>query len=143
MKKYNVKRTMNTSVLRTPSLVDEFYITTIKSKDKDKKSTVFYSDPIYALFNQQRLNKLGADNIQQWLESMRISGDSSLNQLRSKCSDEQLVQMIRSRHLQSPSEILAWCRYMESNVNEFNAEVQKVIDEQKQQNLVQTEVPEP
>lgn len=127
-KKYNISLCHDTIILRTPSLVDEFYKERIGGTKQ--KPLVRYIDPIYMLFNQQRLSRLGSDNIQQWLDSMNNAGNQLIGELKNKCSDDQLVQMIKSRHLQSPSEILAWCRYINGNVKEFNESV-KMIQEQK------------
>ena len=130
-KKYNISLCHDTIILRTPSLVDDFYKERIGGTKE--KPLVRYIDPIYMLFNQQRLSRLGSDNIQQWLDSMNNAGNQAIGELKKKCSDEQLVQMIKSRHLQSPSEILAWCRYINDNVNEFNESIKKIQEQQKQE----------
>lgn len=127
--KYSIKNSLATSIVRTPSLVDEFYTETIGTND-DKKPIVRFVDPIYMLFNQDRLSHLGAENVQLWLDSLISSGNHEIDELKSKCSDEQLTQMIKSRHLQSPSEILSWCRYMNDNIKEFNEEVQRFAQQQ-------------
>lgn len=119
------------TVLRNASVVDEFYRESITNTDGSE--SVSFLDPIYVLFNQQRLNSLGTTAAQSFLDSLQPQSDS-LAELRKKCSDEDLLQMVKSRHLQSPSEILAWCRYMEQNVDTFNREVQTLIEAQKQEN---------
>lgn len=127
--KYSIANSLATSIVRTPSMVDEFYTETIGTND-DKKPIVRFVDPIYMLFNQERLSHLGAENVQLWLDSLNNAGNREIDELKSKCSDEQLAQMIKSRHLQSPSEILAWCRYMNENIKEFNEEVQRLAQQQ-------------
>lgn len=117
------------SVMREPSVVDEFYFESHKPSD-DCIESVSVVDPIIMLFNQQRLNNMGSASAQAFLDSLAPKSDS-LSELRKKCTDEQLVTMIKSKYLQSPAEILAWCRYMDSNVKEFNAELQKLVEEQK------------
>lgn len=117
-------------ILREPSVVDEFY----REKSvcpEDKKECISILDPIIILFNQDRLNKLGSMGAQSFIDSLAHKSNS-LQELRKKCSDDDLMTMIKSRHLQSPAEILAWCRYMNDNINEFNKEVQRLVDEQKQ-----------
>lgn len=130
-KKYNIRLCHDTIILRTPSLVDEFYKERIGGTKQ--KPLVRYIDPIYMLFNQQRLSRLGSDNIQQWLDSMNNAGNQLIGDLKKKCSDDQLVQMIKSRHLQSPSEILAWCRYINDNVKEFNESLKKIQEQNNQE----------
>lgn len=115
------------TVLREDSVVDEFYSETMSNIDGS--DSVSFSDPIYILFNQQRLNRLGTSAVQAFFDSLQPKSDS-LRELRSKCSDDDLMAMMKSRHLQSPAEILAWCRYMESNVDHFNSEVKAIIEAQ-------------
>ena len=115
------------TVLREASVVDEFYKESITNADGSK--SVSFLDPIYILFNQQRLNSLGTTAAQSFLDSLQPQSDS-LAELRKKCSDDDLMKMVKSRHLQSPSEILAWCRYMESNVDKFNVELQELVRQQ-------------
>lgn len=112
-------------VARESSHVDEFYKVNGVSSDSGV-SGVHYVDPIYLLFNQKRLEQMGSDSALDYLKSMINGGSDSLSELRSKCSDEDLLATIKSRHLQSPSEILAWSRYMSNNMNKFNAAVEEV-----------------
>lgn len=124
---FNLKATMCTSVVRTPSLVDEFYTEVVDVRHDVE--VLAFSDPIYMLFNQQRLSHLGAENVQLWLDSLNAAGHSEIAKLRSQCSVSDLVSMIKSRHLQSPSEILAWSKYMDANMDEFHAEVQRIHED--------------
>ena len=64
---------------------------------------------------------------QQFIESLAPKSNS-LEELRKQCSDEDLMRMIKSKHLQSPAEILSWCRYLNENVESFNSEVQKLLE---------------
>lgn len=123
------------TALRETSVVDEFY--SEKMMNDDGTESVSFSDPIYILFNQQRLNSLGSTAAQSFLDSLQPKSDA-LAELRKKCSDEDLMQMVKSRHLQSPAEILAWCRYMEQNVDAFNKEVQSLVEAQAQQEKEKT-----
>lgn len=124
--KFSTKHTIKHTVLREDSLVDEFY-TEPCTPANDSMGSVSYVDPIYMLFNQDRLNNLGQMGLQSFLESFSKKHDS-MEELRKQCSDEDLASLIKSKHLQSPSEISAWCRYMQHNIDEFNAEVQKIVE---------------
>lgn len=117
------------SILREPSIVDEFYFESHQPSD-DTMPSYSVVDPIIVLFNQQRLENMGVTAAKQFLDSLQPKSDS-LAELRKKCSDEDLVTMIKSKYLQSPAEILAWCRYMKDNINTFNTEVQKLINAQQ------------
>lgn len=125
------------SKFRQASLVDSFYVNEVENADGTKAKT--YIDPIYMLFNQERLNSIGNDAVQQWLKSLENFKDNPLRELRSKCSDDDLMTMIKSRHLQQPCEILAWARYMQANMDEFTENVRNVVAEKKAAEKVATE----
>lgn len=125
------------AILRESSVTDEFYFESCTNEDGSESVSVV--DPIIILFNQQRLDDMGFTATQAFLDALQPKSNE-LAELRKKCSDEDLMSMMKSRHLQSPAEILAWCRYMQSNVDTFNAEVQKLVEAQqsevqKQQNV--------
>lgn len=109
-----------------PSLVTSFYKEDSISSESGEPMVV-YHDPIYMLLNQQRLSKLGVGAVEMWLQQMNQSKANPLAELRKECSDEDLVSMIKSRHLQSPSEILSWSRLMTSKMDEFKSEVAKLV----------------
>lgn len=75
------------------------------------------------LFNQNRLNSVGRDTIQKWLDGLTPRSDS-LAQLRKKVSDEQLMDMCKSRYIQSSSELLAWSEYLNANYADILSEIE-------------------
>lgn len=114
-------------VERTP--VDVFY--TEEHLEDDGSKSVSYHDPIRMLFNQERLEKLGPAAIQKWIETLSVGKSSPLNQLRSQCDDATLMQLIKSRHIQSMSELQAYAKHCESNLTDFKSEVTRFIAEQQ------------
>lgn len=127
--KFNETIGLRHAIIRETSVVDEFYQEDVVPADDDMKAVAIV-DPIHVLFNQQRLDNLGATAVKSFLDSL-VPHSNDLSELRSKCSDEDLMKMIKSRHLQSPAEILHWCRYMQQNVKEFESEVAKLVAEQQ------------
>lgn len=129
--RYNItaKKISNTN-FRTPSLVDDFYKEVIETKEG---KFISYHDPIFMLFNQERLSRIGSASVEAWLESMKKAqnANSVLNELRKQCSDEDLRSLIKSRHLQKPSEIMAWAQYMKQNMDEFNENVRTLAAEKQ------------
>lgn len=111
-----------------PSLVTSFYKEESVSMETGE-AIVEYHDPIYMLFNQERLSRLGSGAVELWFNQMNQSRNNPLADLRKECSDEDLVTMIKSRHLQSPSEILSWSRLMLAKMDEFKSEVSKLVAE--------------
>lgn len=125
-------------VVREANPVDSFYIEETISSDDDKKC-VAHTDPIRMLFNQERLNKLGNMAVEQWLNSLQNFKKDPLAELRAKCSDEDLKAMIKYRHLQQPSEIMAWAEYCQANMDTFNAEVQKLVQARQEEEAKKVE----
>lgn len=114
-------------VVREATPVDMFYVEKSKSAD-DGRECVAFTDPIRMLFNQKRLNQLGQMGVDAWLDSLRNTKKDPLAELRKKCSDSDLKDMIKSRHLQQPSEIMAWVQYCQANMNTFETEVAKMVE---------------
>lgn len=99
------------SVFREKSPVENFYIQTHKSLyGSDSVSIV---DDVYMLFNQQRLDRMTNAALAEWLKSTSRT-DSQLANLRSRMTDAQLGAFIKSRYIQSRSELLAYSAYLES-----------------------------
>lgn len=115
-------------VFKEETVIDEFHVE--RGIDElDGSETYRFVDPIIILFNQERIQQLGAGVIKAVLDSMQPSS-SALADLRSKCPDDLLIQMIKSRYLQAPSEIKSWCEFMSNNLDQFNLEVEKLKAEQ-------------
>lgn len=105
----------------------------------EKKEAVSYVNDIYLLFNQRRLLSAGVDTINAWLNTLTPRSDA-LSELRKKCTDEQLMQLCKSRYIQSPSELLAWSDYLLNNYQDILSEAEQQMLQQQQQ---QTEPTEP
>lgn len=127
--------------VRQPSLVDSFYFTEGVCPETGEKVFSF-SHPLYMLFNQERLDRLGPSAVQQWLKSLYNASNSSLTELRSKCSDDDLLSMVKSRHIQHPCELERYIKSLNERAEFFNSEVARVVAEEKaqQQQLKQNEV---
>lgn len=128
------------TILRQPSIIDEFYFEKCNPSDCSKPS-VSVVDPIIMLFNQERLTNMGASAAKQFLDSLQPRSNA-LAELRQQCSDEDLMKMVKSRHLQSPAEILMWCQYIEQNIDEFNSEVARLQAEEIEKQTVDSPQPD-
>lgn len=131
---HNPQLNLSNQIIREPEPTDSFYTEElIDTQCEGLEKCYAHPDPIYMLFNQERIKQLGVTAGTAFLEQFTKYEGNALNELRKKCTDEQLLTMIKSRHLQQPSEILAWSRYMDANVEEFNSELKAAIEVQKQQ----------
>lgn len=109
----NKSRPMDTAypasiVLYQPCVVDKF-----TQEVDESDGSVCITSAISILLNQKRLDKMSeAAILQEISEQARVS--DSLATLRSKCTDEQLISLVKSRYIQSPSELLSWSEHIES-----------------------------
>lgn len=114
-------------VRRKEEVTDSFYFNTAISSD-DGEKCVSVDDPLFMLFNQQRISQLqnfGDDVVKSWLDDMKknISIADPLKELRNKMSDSDIIQCVRSRYIQSPNELRAWADYCNRSVDNFNNEI--------------------
>lgn len=133
---------VESSMVRQPSLVDDFYYRESTCPDTGKK-VYQLSHPLYMLFNQERLDRLGPTAVQQWLKSLETTGNESAKQILSKVSDDDLLRMVKSRHIQHPCELERYLNDLNERADLFNSEVARVLAEQKaemeKQNAAQVE----
>lgn len=115
---FNMRQVFRTTSVRERSNADVFYHQKMVSTD-DGLECVAVVDPIIMLFNQERLSKMGDYAVEQWLKSMEDLSNSPLSKLRRECSDDDLLYMIKSRHIQAPCELTAWTDYMAANMDKF------------------------
>ena len=108
---------LHSSNFYVPTPVDEF--TNEVVTDPDGSESVTLTSDISMLFNQQRLDRCTKDSLLQYFESLGRTS-TALSELRSKLTDDQLISIVKSRYLQSPSELLA---YSEGLVHEYGAEL--------------------
>lgn len=129
---YNRKACIKHTVLYQESAVDEFYTEEVVCSDGQK--VLHHVDPLIMLFNQERLANLGSMGAKEFLDSLRQQ-DGVLSELRKKCSDEQLVSMLKSRYLQTPSEIMSYCRYIEGNMDKFDEDMKAYVANSQSQTV--------
>ena len=84
------------------------------------KEVVTLTSDIYMLFNQQRLDKMTKDRLLAYFENLSVN-EPKMRELRSKLSDDQLCSFVKSRFIQSPSELMAWSQYLMSSQDEMIA----------------------
>lgn len=84
------------------------------------RRTLRVTSDIYMLFNQQRLDRMSKERLTSYFESLSVN-EPKMRELRSKLSDEQLCSFVKSRFIQSPSELMAWSQYLMSSQDEMIA----------------------
>lgn len=98
---------------KTP--VNEFMFQEIEVSGKN---TLRVTSDIYMLFNQQRLDRMSKERLISYFERLSVS-DPKMSELRSKLTDDQLCSFVKSRFIQSPSELMAWSQYLMSSQDEM------------------------
>lgn len=115
---YNVSaKELKQSEFLENSPVNEFCLERL---DKNGTEVVTLTSDIYMLFNQQRLDRMSKDRLLAYFENLSVN-EPKMRELRSKLSDDQLCSFVKSRFIQSPSELMAWSQYLMSSQDEMIA----------------------
>lgn len=118
IKPYNISsKELKQSEFLENSPVNEFCLERL---DKNGTEVVTLTSDIYMLFNQQRLDRMSKDRLLAYFENLSVN-EPKMRELRSKLSDEQLCSFVKSRFIQSPSELMAWSQYLMSSQDEMIA----------------------
>ncbi len=88
----------------------------VPNLDDPTTTSIVSVNEIYDLFNAQRLG--GFDN--DIVESIRsnILSSSPYADAISQLSDNEILESIKPRNLQSPSQLMAWSKYIQSVIEE-------------------------
>lgn len=119
--------------LRCASPVETFYKQMVSGPHGSQDGVAYRTD-IYMLFNQQRLDRMSLSQLSDWLD--RQTPTNGLQQLRNKMSDAQLHQYIKSRYIQSPSELMAWSEYLQFEFDREHNNLKEKIENDKQNTTV-------
>ena len=119
---------MRCSEFREVSPVDQFMR---QEFERDGVKSVRLTSDICMLFNQQRLDRLSRESLLSHFESISVN-EPRFGDLRAKLGDDQLISFVKSRFIQSPSELMAWSQYLMSSSDAVVAEL-AVAEQQAQQ----------
>mgnify|MGYP000428420989 CR=1 FL=1 len=89
---------------------------------KDRDGSITVSTDISLIFNQQRLeNKLTASELREYIQ--RYTPNKSV--YTAQLDDETLLNTLKSRHIQSLSEMRAWAEYCMENYDSLIKEAEE------------------
>jgi general stress protein 26 len=118
VKPYNISsKELKQSEFLENSPVNEFCFERL---DKNGTEVVTLTSDIYMLFNQQRLDRMSKDRLLAYFENLSVN-EPKMCELRSKLTDDQLCSFVKSRFMQSPSELMAWSQYLMNSQDEMIA----------------------
>lgn len=97
-----------------PSPLEPLLVEKVYHGSNEDEFDLHYSRDVSLLLNQQRLSKelqpLLADAVQRMRNTVDLSDDYK------NLSDDDLIDTIRSRYIQSPSELKSWLNYLGENM---------------------------
>lgn len=112
------------SEFRVPSPIEDMNFVELPCVHSSCPAVHYHTD-VYVLFHMQDLTRMELSRLSRFLDNAGKSA-SSLTSLRSKMSDSQLRQFIKSRYIQSPSELLRWSAWLDDN---YKMEVERINKE--------------
>ena len=108
------------------SPVHELLHTEVKTGDE---TIVFAHSDVFLLFNQDRLERtLGVDTLRSWLNDVRPNNSPNLS---AQFSDEQLASFIKSKYVQSLSEVSDWYNYLRQNTANMRSSLERYVAQSK------------
>ena len=99
----------------------------VEIDDSNKTRPVRYtSDVRLILHNKDLASRAGVSVASKFGQSKQPA--SQIQQIMDKMSDDDLLATVRSRHIQAPSEIIAWSKDLSSYVEHLESQAQELID---------------
>lgn len=99
----------------------------VEIDDTDEKRPVRYTSDVRLILHTKDLaSRAGLAVASKFGRSKQSS--SQIQQIMDKMSDDDLLSTVRSRHVQSPSEIIAWSKELSAYAENLEAQAQDLID---------------
>lgn len=124
------KRLFAIGVMRQESPLDDLYIEKSCSVVKGHDECIKFVSDIHMLCNQKRLDRMSQEALVDYLNSYSPYNDQ-LKDIKARLTDTQLTQFVKSRYIQSISELTAWSDYICSQYDTKSSELQNVVSQFK------------
>jgi molybdenum-dependent DNA-binding transcriptional regulator ModE len=99
----------------------------VEIDDTDESRPVRYTSDIRLILHTKDLaSRAGIAVASKFGQSKQST--SQIQQVMDKMSDDDLLATVRSRHIQSPSEIIAWSKELFAYAENLEAQAQELID---------------
>lgn len=122
MEDKSILNTLANSEFLTVRPIDEMRFIT-----EQNGSVRFVSDATLLLNEQRIINDIGEDNYRNFIRELQVNPSSPYKD--GNFTDEQLMTEIKSRYVQSPSEVREWVRDMLDQQENISAEVKAKLEE--------------
>lgn len=124
METQNVLNILANSEFITVRPVDEMRFVT-----EQNGSIRFVSDATLLLNEQRIINDIGEDNYRNFIRELQVNPSSPYKD--GNFTDEQLMTEIKSRYVQSPSEVREWVRDMLDQQESISADAKAKLEKMK------------
>ena len=102
----------------------------VEIDDTDETCPVRYTSDIRLILHTKDLaSRAGLTVASKFGQSKQSA--SQIQQIMDGMSDKDLLATVRSRHVQSPSEIIAWSKELSAYAENLESQVQELIDAEK------------
>ena len=99
----------------------------VEVDDTDETRPVRYTSDVRLILHTKDLaSRAGLAIASKFGQSNRSA--SQIQQIMDKMSDDDLLSTVRSRHVQSPSEIIAWSKELSAYAEHLESQAQELID---------------
>lgn len=99
----------------------------VEIDDTDESRPVRYtSDVRLILHNRDLASRAGVSVASKFGQSKQSA--SQIQQIMDKMSDDDLLSTVRSRHVQAPSEIIAWSKELSAYAEHLESQAQELIE---------------
>jgi len=122
MEKRDILNVLANSEFLTVRPIDEMRFVT-----EQNGSVRFVSDATLLLNEQRIINDIGEDNYRNFIRELQVNPASPYKD--SNFTDEQLMTEIKSRYVQSPSEVREWVRDMLDKQEQISDEAKVKLEE--------------
>ena len=99
----------------------------VEIDDTDKDRPVRYTSDVRLILHTKDLSSRAGVSVASKFGQGQQSA-SQIQQIMDKMCDNDLLTMVRSRHIQSPSEIIAWSKELSAYAERLESRAQELID---------------
>lgn len=99
----------------------------VEIDDSDETRPVRYTSDVYLILHTKDFaSRAGLAVVSKFGQSNRSA--SQIQQIMDTMSDDDLLATVRSRHVQAPSEIIAWSKELSAYAERLESQAQELID---------------
>lgn len=109
---------------------EPFRFEKIGIEDENNEAVRIRSDVSMLLHAADMAKKYGSGFVQSMVD-MRRPKSSSIQSQMDQMTDDQILDTVKSRHLQSPSELIAWSEYLIEQAKDVEKEAERIALEKE------------